>query len=356
MRVINKILIRLIMKFNSYFIVVAAALLLVSCGASVSGPVQDVMRPKAYAKVIAEYDYLADEFVDGVCLVKKDYQYGAINAKGVEIVPCKYDDIGVAGDGLLYFELDNKYGYVNQQGEEVVPAKYNRIGEFYDGLAIVATRDNSYNYYYGYINVRGEEVIPQQYERATKFASGLAAVYVKDKDAWGYINTKNEFVIEPIYDDANVFSDGLALVRKNRKEFAINNKGEYIVSLKSNEEFWADNYSCGFVPIFREKGNKLVVVYLNTAGEEAFAQEYHYGEEFEDNKAMVLLDNKVAYIDTKGNVLEETPALEDIAEFLEDAMDYASESVVFTAMKAVVNSLDGDMKEDWLDLLEDYAD
>ena len=343
------------MKSNIYIIVVAA-LLLVSCGASVSGPVQDVMPKKAYAKAIAEYDNLSDEFVDGVCWVSKNSMYGAINAKGVEVIPCKYEDIVAAGEGLLIFELDNKYGYVNQKGEEVVPAKYYRVGEFNDGLAIVATRDESYNYHYGYINTNGEEIIPLKYESATEFSSGLAAVYVKDKDAWGYINAKNEFVIEPIYDDANIFSDGLAIVRKNSKDFAINNKGEYIVSLKSNEEFWAENYSCGLIPIFREKGNKLVVVYLNTAGEDAFAQEYHYGEEFEDDKAMVLLDNKVAYIDTKGNVLEETPDPESIAEFLDDALRYASKSVVFTAMKAVVNLLDGELQEDWLDLLEDYGD
>ena len=190
-------------------ICIATALTMVSCGGAKNGPASEVLSKKTFSAVIAKYDTIGD-FCDGVAVVSTGWSNrGVIDAKGKEIVECKYYNIYNSHDGMLLFYNDSKYGYFNTKGEIVVePGKYDDANNFSCGVARVK-KDGKY----GYINSKGEEVIPLNLESCRDFSENLARVYANRK--YGFIDLKGNFVIAPSYSDAEDFSCGVAIVSKS---------------------------------------------------------------------------------------------------------------------------------------------
>lgn len=151
-------------------------------------------------------------------------KYGYVDAKGIVVIPAKYDYARDFKEGLASVILDNKYGYIDQTGKEVIPLKYEVAGEFNEGLACVRL-DNKY----GYIDKKGKEIIALKYESAGGFAEGLA--YVKRNKKYGYIDKTDKLIVGLIYDEANTFGEGLAAVRRNKKYGYIDKTGALIIGM-----------------------------------------------------------------------------------------------------------------------------
>lgn len=317
-------------RFYKFAMLTVATVLLTSCGGKTEGSADEVLSKKAYSKAVVNYKSI-DDFYEGVAIVSNDGLYGVINAKGKEIVPCQYDDLGECTNGFMWFKEVDKdyhsfYGYLNNKGEVIIPADYIGLGSFSDnGLArvqVMLDKDGSRydveNIPWGYINTKGEEVIAPKYQNAGDFVDGLAPVKIEGK--WGYINKKEEFVLPANFDKAYVFNDGAALVEKDGKEYMINTDGEIVFTLKENQEFLDYSLSDGLIPIYdNDKGH---VMYYNNKGEVAIDTEFAYGTPFEDGKAAVYLDKKVQVINTKGKVIEEEITDLDLLEyFIDEAED-----------------------------------
>ena len=64
-------------------------------------------------------------FNEGVVAVKEfsknkaNNKWGFVNKKFKEIIPYKYDEVGMFVDGLAYFKIKNIEGYINKRGEIV---------------------------------------------------------------------------------------------------------------------------------------------------------------------------------------------------------------------------------------------
>lgn len=320
-------------------ILVAASWALVSCGGKTSGPANEVLSKKAFSAAIAKYDNVED-FVDGVAVVMVEegwsYRRGLINNKGEEIVACTYRRINPSSCGMMLFADDNGCGFLNTKGEVVVASgRYDDVEDFSDNLACVKKDDK-----FGFIDVKGNEVIPCSFERAYSFAEGLALVRKGDK--YGYINTKAEFVVAPSYDDGEHFACGVALVEKGNKEYVIDKEGNVAFSQDGNKSsFLSDQFSDNLIPVIRENGRKIVVGYLNTKGEEIIPFEYQYGLGFENGNAVVMKDNKVYNINTKGEILGEVSSSEILIDFLEEAEYY-----IDLTSKVLIDLLGEDVYED----------
>ena len=91
---------------------------------------------------------------------------GIVNPEGKEITNLKYDRIcAPAGDGCVYIDFNkgpiivqmgDKYGAINASGEEIVPCKYNSMENFSDGLAKVSITENG-TQIYGYVDMSGTD-------------------------------------------------------------------------------------------------------------------------------------------------------------------------------------------------------
>lgn len=294
-------------------ICIATALMMISCGGKQDGPAGEVLSKKTFSQVCIKYDSVGD-FYDGVAVVSVDWnKYGVINTKGEEIVPCNYRSIKNCQDGMLLFNDDYKYGFLNTSGTIVVEAgKYEDINDFSCGLAGVK-KDGKW----GFINKKGEEVIPPTFEVVGVFAENLALVRVNRK--YGYIDVKGNFVIEPSFDDAEEFSCGVAITTKGNNDYVIDTKGNIIYTADKTTVLLDDWFESNMVPVLKEQGRSYVAGYINTKGEIAIPFEYQYATEFIDGTALVLKDNKVYTINTKGEILGEETSPEVLEEFLDDA-------------------------------------
>lgn len=321
------------MRKNFYFILVAifAATFMTSCGADENGAIEEVLSKKTYAKVISTYDHVSDFFSEGTCIVKSDGEYGVIDMKGKEIIPCTHERIYDCSDGMFLFYTKDEnynywYGFLDKTGKVAVEPQYKDAGHFNDGLALVirGNEKKSWINEYAFINKKGEIVVDfNTYAKMQSFSDGLAAVNVENdnKDVWGYINTKGEVVIAPTYGHAYSFSDGVAIVGKNDKEFVIDTKGEVVFIPEKNMIFLEETFSEGLMPIAKGNDLKAKCGFINTKGEEVLPFEYDYAESFIDGEAYVVKDKKLLLIDKKGNVLEEERIdADELEEYLDDIL------------------------------------
>lgn len=128
-----------------------------------------------------KYDDVQPYFQGNICKVRNDDKYGFINIEGIEILPCKYDNVAfVMGDlikideqeivyddsrdSLLHVKFDNKYGLINLDGKEITPCKYVNLTLFTEYEYLFKTElDNKF----GLINFDGKEIIPCKYDDLT---------------------------------------------------------------------------------------------------------------------------------------------------------------------------------------------
>ena len=92
---------------------------------------------KALARAVQKYKKVED-FSEGAAKVAlggtwkddgygyaelENAKYGLINARGEEVIPCKYDEVGLFSEGLAPVGLDRKYGYVDKNGNDTFSVK-----------------------------------------------------------------------------------------------------------------------------------------------------------------------------------------------------------------------------------------
>ena len=125
-----------------------------------------------------------------VAVWPKTCKYGAIDKNNNEVVPFKYDYMGVFSDGFAWVKIGDFYSYIDKTGKEITPFKYKRAGFFNEGLAFVSVKDNLGNLLYGFIDGTGKEIIPPVYSWAGDFENGEALVKLDGEHF--YINKENQ--------------------------------------------------------------------------------------------------------------------------------------------------------------------
>ena len=132
-------------------------------------------------------------------------------------------------------QLKDKWGIIDTSGKQVVPFKYDSIGLFSQCLAAVRVGNKV-----GFINIDGKVVIRPQFENAFSFSEGLAQVKINGK--WGYIDNQGKVVIRPQFENAFNFSNGLAEVQTDKKWGYINKEVQFV---------WSDSIKKGNKPTWR---------------------------------------------------------------------------------------------------------
>jgi hypothetical protein len=115
------------------------------------------------ARLKQKYSYVS--FDEGYYYVKLNGKWGVIDKQGNEIVPPKYDNVGIFPFSKDYnyvvVELNEKYGVFDRQGKEVVAPKYDEILD--DELEKFGYASVTLNSKMGVIDKQGKEIIPCEY-------------------------------------------------------------------------------------------------------------------------------------------------------------------------------------------------
>jgi hypothetical protein len=199
----------------------------------------------------------AENFSEGLALVKLNGKWGFINNSGTEVIPCKYDKAWSFSEGLALVKLNGKWGFVNKTGAEIIPLKYSDAWWFSGGLARVKMNGK-----WGYIDKTGATVIPLIYDDIWEFSEKLARVKLKNKygnDKYGFINSVGKEVIPLKYHEASDFRNGLADAKMGPIVGVIDKSGKFHPSFDSKENarvvlftFWY-----GIQELLKQCGNKV---------------------------------------------------------------------------------------------------
>lgn len=178
----------------------------------------------------------------------------------------KYDNIWLTNDdGLKRAEVNGKMGLINLKGELLTPIKYDEISNmFYDGFAVVKLDGK-----HGIIDKFGKEVIPPvKYDMVVVFSSGLFRVL--SANGYGIINENGDLIVPDKYKAIEGINEGLASILLNKKYGYLDELGKIVIPLKYDEAYWR----------------------------------------FKNGQALVKLNGKEFYIDTKGNCIKDCPEME----------------------------------------------
>lgn len=356
---------------NRFF---AALLMLCAVGAYAQDLIPDQNKKGKWGfvdengKKAVDYKYdEANNFVNGLALVRKGDNFGMIDPNGKEIIPIKYDLIekhnsyifrvaagGKHKDGVL---MDEKYGFINDAGKVLLNPEYDEIGIFSDGLAYIKKADK-----YGYINDQIDVVIPCKYNAigaynkqgyvwacegagfekgsTTKFSGGKYGIFDREGKELVPVKYKTVGVFVPYeYHPKKEYLDKLGqhvrtitvesgshhLLRKNtmpRSVFSKLNENAHGFYASNNSESNKNSvisldgeiiqkegkYQTAFYPtdgMMLVIDNKGKYNYINVAtGQPLFKKPIALGWAFLDGVAVISRDkNSYELIDTEGNTV-----------------------------------------------------
>lgn len=155
-------------------------------------------------------------------------KYGYIDIDGRTRIAPVFDNAEDFREGLAVVRINNKYGYIDIRGKTRIQCRFERAEGFHNGLAAVnigGSVDQSYDHRWeytcdyggkwGFINKNGEFLVNPIYQAVLPFNEHLASVAMNNK--WGYIDSGGTVTIDFQFDDAGPFSEGLANVKINNR-------------------------------------------------------------------------------------------------------------------------------------------
>jgi WG containing repeat len=116
-------------------------------------------------EIYPAHSFLQVYFFDNRCLVtNEEGYYGMIDGAGKEILPTRYDSIGVYFKGYATIQEKNKYGLADSTGKICVEPQFEELRPMVNGFSVFRRGSK-----YGYVDANGAIVIEAKYEDASVF-------------------------------------------------------------------------------------------------------------------------------------------------------------------------------------------
>lgn len=153
--------------------------------------------------------------------VRKGNKWGIINQTGIQLKNCIYDDF----EGEYWFNKrkwtaikeNGKWGLMNGEGEIMVKPQYQSIEKNYNDLVINVSQDARW----GVVDSIGKKIIPCQYDKVKSINKNFIAV--QTNGLWGIVDFTNREIVSCQY--GNIEVSGVNLNDNNLSE---NNKSDFI--------------------------------------------------------------------------------------------------------------------------------
>lgn len=262
-------------------------------------------------KPISSETYLnVRQFHNGRAAVERDHKWGYINRKGKEIIPIQYGYADDFSDGLCLVKIDvfgdghyYRRAYLDTMGIVFGTQITGSANPYSEGYAAVQSKDGTWMV----LNRKFLSVSPKlPYDDIETFHEGLALVKIGDK--YGFIDTLGNIKIAPKeYEGVGVrFSEGLCCVRKDGKWGFMDVKGNIVIPCIFTAVF---DFSCGRAVVSQSgPGESGMIADYGVIDHEGnyVIEEKKYGfyGPYSEGLCMVASDEgKYGFIDVNGNVV-----------------------------------------------------
>lgn len=238
-----------------------------------------------------------DEFHGDFCIVLTDYdQYGLINRRGQEVLPCAFREISYPHDGILKARADSLYGYYDTTGRRLLPPQWRAASDFFGGSAVVGVDENGDGVLsYGFIDTTGRLLLPAVYQYAYPFVEGRAVVMQYDR--YGLIDSAGREVIPIKYLIMSTPNEGRVFARdgENGRIAMFDLSGQRLTDWRYDDVLY---FSEGFYTVVRDTAE----YYLDARGKERFGA-YQRAGKFLGGYAMVMRGGKCGIINRRGKTV-----------------------------------------------------
>ncbi|MBZ0189603.1 MAG: WG repeat-containing protein, partial [Candidatus Obscuribacterales bacterium] len=227
---------------------------------------------------------------------------GFIDREGKFVIAPDYLSAQEFNDGLALVRRDGKFVYIDKTGKPILTFDCSAANSFSQGLASVQIDKK-----WGFIDTTGKLVIKPRFEECDDFHSSLAAA--REENKFGFIDKKGKWVIEPQFDTVwEGFLDGIAVAGKDmspiENSFAEITKfgGGFIISRKKGKDESFDETTTALSPgYFAYPDLKFALIKKDGTALSKF--EYEQIANLADGLRAAKIDGKFGYIDNAGNMV-----------------------------------------------------
>ena len=178
--------------------------------------------------------------------------YGIANEAGIVMIPPRFSDVILLGDGDMYYaevfegKKSLRHGILNKDADFVVQPKYQSCDTdaFFGMVKVNTGYPETGDVLYGLVDPcdKGREVLPCVAEEIDDCDDSWLLdptfkerIRVKIGGKWGYLDQFGSLAIPPRFDEAQPFDGRWASVAIGDRKFQINRDGARLVQTDSND-------------------------------------------------------------------------------------------------------------------------
>lgn len=248
--------------------------------------------------MLKEYDKCDDKSFDNMRLVMKDNLFGFLNEKGLETIPCVYEDAVHFRDGLACVCSDGKWGMIDVEGN-VVSDFNSDSPTFYTNGIIIKFVDGKF----GAVDKEGNIVIEFQYDELS-LPDENKIHYGKKDNKYVYLKSDGK-VLSPRPFDEIRFKDVDLGISKSSK-MSVPTLPSFVVANKKYG--MVDKHSNLIIPCIAEEIELFHVMFFGFRGLDPLDLDsiiYPECRDFDKLPGLIKIKyhNKFGLIGTDGNVV-----------------------------------------------------
>lgn len=323
--------------FDAIWLTTACFLLLVATGCkntrnqSDKDSIISIISPEL-KKALAEYDvqYVGKNIIIVVPRTSGENvtrRMGGVDAKGKLIIPIEYESLFPIQNGLLVARKPNsQYGLIDLNEKEVVPFEYDILRP--DGDYLIVQKDNRF----GILNTQGKEVVPLEYDNILNFYPEYGNVGILPYKYEGVFYLDKGGDVKVVNLDRRGNSHNKAhqdtpidyqRIEKNGKYGYINYLGHEIPCIYQDaRKFFSEGYAAvvsdnkvGFIDnkgdvkipfqfeYYEEKFHNGIPAYSRKRRSAIDIEENYYYGSFNEGYACMIKDGKYGFIDNNGEMV-----------------------------------------------------
>lgn len=201
---------------------------------------EDNKKPKKYDELII-FSFMV--------VVKSNGKFGFLSLDGNDLTSIRYEKYSImhcynlSKKSYSFFikVKDNEWGLIDARGNNLIPCEYQDVQEFNESLAPVKKGN-----FWGFIDNKNEHVIDFQYDKISGFKNGFAIGQING--LWGIIDNIGKEKVPFIYDEIKYNEYGDIEVSLDGKFGVFDKNGEEIIKCEYDMlEYWPLRYFVGFI-------------------------------------------------------------------------------------------------------------
>lgn len=161
---------------------------------------------------------------EGLRGIRKNGQYGFIDAQGRLRIANRYDDIQPFSEQLAAMKIRGKWGFIGHDDKIAIQPTYDEVWDFRNALAVVKQKG-----FFGVVDKSGKQVLLPRYESVQVLDN--RNIIVKQNGLIGLVDPLGKILINSKFDHVEDLDNGFIIVKRDGKYGAMTSQGVSTIPL-----------------------------------------------------------------------------------------------------------------------------